>query len=98
MLKKKGQKRTGKKSDRGRGRMKSSRSRPYILRKKKCRICLDKNIKIDYLDLQFLRRFTTERGKIIPSRMSGACARHQRKLAKAIKRARAIGLLPYLAE
>ncbi|MBL7157201.1 MAG: 30S ribosomal protein S18 [Candidatus Omnitrophica bacterium] len=72
--------------------------RRYILRKKKCKFCTDKNLKIHYLDHQLLRRFITERGKIIPSRFSGSCARHQRKLAKAIKRARNIGILPFLAE
>jgi len=73
-------------------------SRRYILRKKKCKFCTDKSLKIHYLDHQLLRRFITERGKIIPSRFSGSCARHQRKLAKAIKRARNIGILPFLAE
>ncbi|OGW74792.1 MAG: 30S ribosomal protein S18 [Omnitrophica bacterium RBG_13_46_9] len=71
---------------------------PFILKKRKCRFCADKNLNIDYFDGQFLRKFTTERGKIIPSRISGNCARHQRKLAKAIKRARNAGLLPFLAE
>ncbi|MBN1353863.1 MAG: 30S ribosomal protein S18 [Candidatus Omnitrophica bacterium] len=69
-----------------------------ILRKKKCKFCTDKGIGIDYLDHQLLRRFTTERGKILPSRFSGTCARHQRKLTKAIKRARNAGILPFLAE
>ena len=73
-------------------------TRPYILKKRKCRFCHDKNLKIDHLDYQFLRKFTTERGKITPSRFSGNCAKHQRKLTKAIKRARNIGLLPYVAE
>jgi len=80
------------------GALKPRRRRPYMLRKKKCRFCTDKTLTIDYLDHQFLRRFTTERGKIIPSRISGSCARHQRKLTRAIKRARSIALLPYLAE
>ncbi len=93
MLKKKKDKTRGKK----RG-LKKPRARSYVLRKKKCRFCLDKNLKIDYLDPQFLRRFTTERGKIVPSRISGCCARHQRKLTKAIKRARNIAIMPYLAE
>ena len=93
MLKKKKDKTRGKK-----GELKKRRPRPYMLRKKKCRFCSDKNLKIDYLDPQFLRRFTTERGKIVPSRISGTCARHQRKLAKAIKRARNIAIMPYLAE
>ncbi len=75
-----------------------TRRRPYILRRRKCRFCTDKTLKINYMDYQFLRRFTTERGKIIPSRISGTCAGHQRRLATAIKRSRNIGLLPYLAE
>ncbi len=75
-----------------------TRRRPYILRRRKCRFCTDKTLKIDYKDCQLLRRLTTERGKIIPSRISGTCAKHQRRVATAIKRARNIGLLPYLAE
>ncbi len=93
MLKKKKEKTRGKKDA-----LKKRRPRSYILRKRKCRFCSDKNLKIDYLDPQFLRRFTTERGKIVPSRISGACAKHQRKLTKAIKRARNIAIMPYLAE
>jgi len=94
MLKKKKKEKTrGKK-----GELKKRRARPYALRKKKCRFCSDKNLKIDYLDPQFLRRFTTERGKIVPSRISGSCAKHQRKLTKAIKRARNIAIMPYQAE
>ena len=88
MLKKK---RTDKKKPRG-------ESRTRILKKKKCRFCADKTLTIDYLNYQLLRKLTTERGKIIPSRITGTCAQHQRKVAKAIKRARNIGLLPYLAE
>jgi len=68
-----------------------------FFRKKVCKFCLNKVTKIDYLD-QNLRRFTTERGKIMPSRITGTCAWHQRKLAKAIKRARQAGLMPYVAE
>ncbi len=93
MLKKKKEKTRGKKNA-----LKGRRPRTYILRKKKCRFCFDKNLKIDHLDPQFLRRFTTERGKIVPSRISGSCAKHQRKLARAIKRARNIAIMPYLAE
>jgi len=76
------------------------RPRPagFVFRKKKCRFCSDKNLKIDYTDHMLLRRLTTERGKIIPSRISGTCAWHQRKVTKAIKRARNIGLLPCVAE
>ncbi len=69
-----------------------------FFRKRVCKFCLNKIEKIDYLDYQNLRRFTTERGKIVPSRITGTCAWHQRRLAKAIKRARQAGLMPYLAE
>jgi len=65
-------------------------------RRKVCRFCADKNLSIDYKEPKTLRMFTTERGKIIPRRISGACARHQRKLTVAIKQARTIALLPYV--
>ena len=65
---------------------------------KVCRFCEDKALKVDYKDERMLRRFVTERGKVIPRRMSGTCARHQRGLVTAIKRARNIALLPYAAE
>lgn len=68
-----------------------------FFRKKVCRFCANKT-KIDYKDADALRRFTTERGKILPRRITGTCAKHQRELAGAIKRARAICLLPYVAE
>ena len=66
-------------------------------RKKVCRFCANK-AKIDYKDADALRRFMTERGKILPRRITGTCAKHQREVAKAIKRARAICLLPYVTE
>ena len=59
--------------------------------------CTNKT-KIDYKDVDALRRFTTERGKILPRRITGTCAKHQRELASAIKRARSICLLPFVAE
>ena len=59
---------------------------------------MDKIEYIDYKDVNRLRRFVNERGKIMPRRMSGNCAKHQRQLSEAIKRARAIALLPYTAE
>ena len=65
---------------------------------KGCRFCEDKALKVDYKDERMLRRFVTERGKVIPRRMSGTCARHQRSLVTAIKRARNIAILPYAAE
>jgi len=67
-------------------------------RVKVCRFCEDKALKMEYKDERLLRRFITERGKIIPRRMSGTCARHQRQLTRAIKRARHIALLPYASE
>jgi len=68
------------------------------LRKKVCRFCLEKVETIDYKDATKLSKYTTERGKIIPARISGVCARHQRALARAIKRARIVALLPFIAE
>ncbi len=68
-----------------------------FFRKRVCRFCANK-AKIDYKDSDALRRFTTERGKILPRRITGTCAKHQRELAGAIKRARAICLLPFVAE
>ena len=67
-------------------------------RKKQCKFCLDRVEVIDYKDTGRLAKMLTERGKIIPSRISGTCASHQRMLARAIKRARFIALLPYVAE
>lgn len=64
-------------------------------RKKVCRFCADKELKIDYKDAKLLRNFVSERGKIIPRRIVGTCASHQRQLCEAIKRARHIALLPY---
>ena len=67
-------------------------------RRKVCVFCADHIDQIDYKDGAKLRRFTTERGKILPRRISGTCAKHQRKLTTSIKRARAIALLPFTAE
>lgn len=67
-------------------------------RRKVCSFCVDKAQGIDYKDLAKLRKFITERGKIMPRRMSGVCAKHQRDLAIAIKRARVIALLPYVSD
>ena len=64
-------------------------------RKKVCRFCADKELHIDYKDVKVLRNFVSERGKIIPRRIVGTCASHQRQLCEAIKRARHIALLPY---
>jgi small subunit ribosomal protein S18 len=67
-------------------------------RKRVCNFCLDKTEKIDYKDVQRLRKYITERGKILPRRISGNCAKHQRQLTVAIKRARNVALLPYTVE
>ena len=64
-------------------------------RRKVCRFCADKVAFIDYKDIRSLRYFVSERGKIVPRRISGNCAEHQRKLTEAIKRARNIALLPF---
>ena len=64
-------------------------------KKKVCQFCADKIDEIDYKDVARLRRFVTEKGKIIPRRMSGLCAKHQRALSTAIKKARVMALLPY---
>ena len=65
--------------------------------KKPCRFCSDKVKHIDYKDLDRIGRYVTERGKMLPSRLSGTCAKHQRALARAIKRARFMALLPYVS-
>ena len=67
-------------------------------RRRVCSFCIDKVESIDYKDVNKLRRYITERGKIIPKRISGNCARHQRQLTLAIKRARNIALLPFTSE
>ena len=68
-----------------------------FFKKKVCKFCIQK-LKIDYKDADTLRRFVTERGKILPRRITGTCAKHQRALALAIKRARTIALLPFVAD
>lgn len=70
--------------------------REFTIRKRVCRFCRDKINEIDYKDLDTLQRFITERGRILTSRISGNCAKHQRKLAESIKRARFIALLPFV--
>src|SRR5687767_8736510 len=64
-------------------------------RRKICRFCADKQVPIDYKDPQTLKYFITDRGKIVPRRISGNCAKHQRKVSLAIKRARMIALMPF---
>ena len=67
-------------------------------RRKVCQFCVEKVQHIDYKDVMRLRRFTSERGKILPRRMTGTCAKHQRQLSVAIKRARTIALMPYVSD
>lgn len=64
---------------------------------KTCRLCADHVEGIDYKEIDRIARYVTERGKIMPSRLTGACAKHQRRLAMSIKRARYMALLPYVA-
>ena len=72
--------------------------RKFYARRKFCKFCADEKHKIDYKDSDALRQFITERGKIMPRRISGVCAPHQRTLSSAIKRARNLALLPLCAE
>lgn len=72
--------------------------RRYRPRKKVCAFCQDKEKQIDYKDTQTLKKYISDRGKILPRRVTGACAKHQRKITVAIKRARQVALLPYTAD
>jgi small subunit ribosomal protein S18 len=80
----------GRPGDRG-----GMRRRPGGGRRKVCRFCADKSLKVDYKDVRTLGTFITEGGKIVPSRVTGNCAKHQRALTIAIKRARILALLPF---
>ena len=68
----------------------------FYQRRKICRFCVDKDLNIDYKTPKALRQFITERGKIIPRRITGTCAKHQRQLTVAIKQSRQIALLPFV--
>ncbi len=74
------------------------RRRTVRRRKKVCVFCADKNAVIDYKDTNRLKKFVSERGKILPRRLTGTCAKHQRALTVAIKRARHIALMPYVQD
>jgi small subunit ribosomal protein S18 len=87
----------GDRSDRERGGGGRGGSRRFR-RRKVCRFCVDKVDYIDFKDVKLLSGYVPERSKILPRRISGACAPHQRMLAEAIKRARNIALLPYTAD
>jgi small subunit ribosomal protein S18 len=67
-------------------------------RKRVCQFCVDKIVEVDYKEFNRLGKYLTERGKILPRRISGNCARHQRQVTVAIKRARQVALLPYSTE
>ena len=82
----------------GRGRGRGEYARKYTPRRKVCAFCVDKISYIDYKDVPRLRRYLSERGKIEPRRKTGTCAKHQRALAVALKRARHVALMPYTAE
>jgi small subunit ribosomal protein S18 len=82
---------------RGGGRQVGSR-RPFFRRRKTCPFTGPKAPKIDYKDVRLLRRYTSERGKIVPSRITAVSTKMQRKLAQAIKRARFLALIPYLVK
>ena len=74
------------------------KKRGGIRRKKVCQFCADKTETIDYKDVEKLKKYITDRGKILPKRITGTCAMHQRQVTRAIKRARIVALLPYTAE
>ena len=87
-----------KKPDRKKTLKKGALKKKKIFKKRPCRFCMDKVKKVDYLDYHKFQRLITERGKIVPSRISGTCAKHQRQLARAVKKARVLALLPFVAE
>ncbi len=72
------------------------RDKGYLIKKRFCRFCVNKTRVIDYKDIKTLETFMTERGKILSSRISGNCAKHQRRLREAIKKARFLAFLPYI--
>ncbi len=88
----------GRRRDRGGAGGKEGGKRFFFRRRKVCKFCADKIDYIDYKDVKLLSGFVPERGKILPRRMFGTCAEHQRKLTVALKRARNIALLPFAAE
>ena len=75
-----------------------NKRRGGMRRKKVCQFCADKTETIDYKDVEKLKKYVTERGKILPKRITGTCAIHQRAVTTAIKRARIVALLPYIAD
>ena len=75
-----------------------NKRRGGMRRKKVCQFCADKNKTIDYKDVDTLKKYVTERGKILPRRITGTCSIHQREVTKAIKKDRVVALMPYIAE
>jgi small subunit ribosomal protein S18 len=88
----------GRSGDKKSGDKQQGQRRPMFRRRKVCKFCADKIDDINYKDVKLLASFVPERGKILPRRISGTCAMHQRKLQTAIKRARQIALVPYVTE
>src|SRR6266566_2505388 len=88
----------GRASDKKAGDKEKGQRRPMFRRRKVCKFCADKIDDINYKDVKLLGPFVPERGKILPRRISGTCAMHQRKLQTAIKRARQIALIPYVTD
>ena len=81
-----------------RTRRRAARKKFFVRRRKVCKFCAEKLEYVDWKDIKLLQGFIPERGKILPRRISGTCALHQRKLQTAIKRARSIALLPYATD
>ncbi len=92
------QRRAGPGGERGGADKKDGQRRTLFRRRKVCKFCADKIDDINYKDVKLLSSFVPERGKILPRRISGTCAMHQRTLQTAIKRARQLALIPYTAE
>ncbi len=90
-------------SGRGGGRRARTRSAPtgaarkFVPKMRVCALCVDRSARLDYKEPDTLRRYISERGKIRPRRQTGMCAKHQRQLARAVKRARHLALLPFVA-
>ena len=88
----------GKRGDKKPGDKEKGQRRPMFRRRKVCKFCADKIDDINYKDVKLLSGFVPERGKVLPRRISGTCAKHQRALRVAIVRARQLALLPYAAD
>ena len=80
------------------GFQKKNKKKRFYQRRKVCKFCADNSLEINYKDSRALKSFITERGKIIPRRVTGTCAKHQRILSTAIKQARTIAFLPYVGK